>query len=87
MLIGITPFYSENQNQMFESIQDREPKFPNSLGLQNETKDVIVQVLKAVDVLAPQEGPQGTSRIQEGSRRNQDAPIFRIGELQRDFRA
>lgn len=46
LLIGITPFYSDNQSQIFESIQEKEVKFPSTIPISSECKDFIVQILK-----------------------------------------
>lgn len=44
MCIGITPFYHENQKKLFENIINKEVRFPNSIKLSDEYKDLVMKV-------------------------------------------
>ncbi|CAD8098559.1 unnamed protein product [Paramecium sonneborni] len=46
LIFGITPFYSDNQSQMFESIQEREVRFSTNITISNDCKDFINNLLK-----------------------------------------
>lgn len=43
-MIGIPPFYHQNQNMMFQLIRDSEVRFPNQIALSQEAKDFISKV-------------------------------------------
>ncbi|CAD8099174.1 unnamed protein product [Paramecium sonneborni] len=46
LIYGITPFYCDNQSQMFESIQEREVRFSTNITISIECKDFITNLLK-----------------------------------------
>jgi hypothetical protein len=45
MIIGVPPFYHQNQNIMFQLIKDGAVRFPSQLNVSNEAKDFISKVL------------------------------------------
>ncbi|CAD8181062.1 unnamed protein product [Paramecium octaurelia] len=46
LIFGITPFYCDNQSQLFESIQEREVRFSTNISISIECKDFITNLLK-----------------------------------------
>ncbi|CAK69732.1 unnamed protein product (macronuclear) [Paramecium tetraurelia] len=46
MLCGRTPFFSENRNQMFRNIVESELKFPSTINLSNDCKNLLTALLK-----------------------------------------
>jgi len=44
LMIGIPPFYHQNQNMMFQLIRDSEVRFPSQINLSPEAKDFISKV-------------------------------------------
>ncbi|CAD8165801.1 unnamed protein product [Paramecium octaurelia] len=46
LIFGITPFYCDNQSQVFESIQEREVRFSTNIAISQECKDFITNLLK-----------------------------------------
>lgn len=44
MMYALPPFYSENQNEMFEAIQHNYVKFPNYTKVSDEGKDFILRL-------------------------------------------
>eukprot|EP00828_Plagiopyla_frontata_P019017 TRINITY_DN2431_c0_g1_i2.p2 TRINITY_DN2431_c0_g1~~TRINITY_DN2431_c0_g1_i2.p2 ORF type:complete len:369 (+),score=49.73 TRINITY_DN2431_c0_g1_i2:33-1139(+) len=45
LLIGIPPFYSENQSTMYQAIVENDVLFPSSLSITENCKDIITQLL------------------------------------------
>lgn len=45
MLIGIPPFYHHNHNVMFQLIVEKELKFPSSISISENAKDLISKLL------------------------------------------
>lgn len=45
LMIGIPPFYHQNQNMMFQLIRDSEVRFPSQINLSPEAKDFISKCL------------------------------------------
>jgi len=45
MMVGIPPFYNQNQSLMFQLIRDSEVKFPSRPPLSDEAKDIIKKLL------------------------------------------
>lgn len=43
-MYGIPPFYSQNQNMMFQLIRDSEVRFPQKPETSPEAKDIILKV-------------------------------------------
>ncbi|KAL4427052.1 hypothetical protein ABPG74_001007 [Tetrahymena malaccensis] len=46
MVIGIPPFFNNNQNVMFQQISEKDVKFPTSTPLSKECMDIILRLLK-----------------------------------------
>lgn len=46
MLCGRTPFFSENRNQMFRNIVESELKFPSTINLSFDCKNLLTALLK-----------------------------------------
>ena len=44
MLVGIPPFYHQNQNYMFQLIKEGEVRFPNQLKVSEKAQDLITKV-------------------------------------------
>ena len=44
MLVGIPPFYHQNQNFMFQLIAKGELRFPSQLSLSEDAKNLITKV-------------------------------------------
>lgn len=44
MLFGLPPFYSQNQNMMFQLIRDADVKFPVKSEISDDAKDIILKV-------------------------------------------
>jgi hypothetical protein len=44
MIIGIPPFYHQNQQKMFELIQEEDVKFPTQIPMKDEGVDVVLRV-------------------------------------------
>ncbi len=45
MLFGLPPFYSQNQNTMFQLIRDADVRFPTKPEISEEVKDLILKLL------------------------------------------
>jgi len=45
LMVGIPPFYHQNQNIMFQLIKEGEVKFPSKIEMTEEAKDFIKNVL------------------------------------------
>ena len=46
MLIGIPPFFHQNQNIMFQLIKEGQVRFPSQVTLSSESKDFILKVCR-----------------------------------------
>lgn len=44
MLVGLPPFYDPNKMKMFNTILNKEPKFPSSMSI--KTKDLLSKLLE-----------------------------------------
>ena len=45
MIVGIPPFYHENQKKLFENILNKEVRFPTTIKISDEAKDIIIKLL------------------------------------------